>query len=125
MVVCVACLEVCERLVAVVAAAAAVVVQVKIPEWSTRAQICSTLPVKLTTDVANGMAAVDLSFRTVATVARGLAISMTARVHPVYPMYGAASACGRVSASAAVPPMMPDARRRWGSVDVAEYLLYV
>ena len=48
--------------------------------------------------MTNGIDAVDFSLMTVATVASGELMRMTASVHPVSPMYCEASAWGRYAA---------------------------
>ena len=59
--------------------------------------------------MTKGIDAVDFSLMTVATVASGDDIKITARVHPVRPMYCEASARGRSAAMPTVAPMIdPD-----------------
>ena len=75
----------------------------------------------LTTEVTKGMAAVDRSRMTVAMVAKGDAIRITASVHPVYPIIGAASATGCVIASAPTPPTMAAAPSTGRATEEGEY----
>lgn len=74
-----------------------------------------------TSEVTKGIAAVDFSRNTVAMVASGLAIKITASPQPRYPIRGAASAAGSMAAVAALAAMTRPPPNRVGAGNVGAW----